>query len=172
MPPHLIVPDTWNTLEEFAQWFKDNGYPMRVPANMQIYVTDSTYSCIVFRQDVYQAELYMIAPCKKSSPHSHDFENLPIHMGGHVTVWTRSPWQWGDLCHPLSNITDNSPHPESEKLGMNLKIGESHNIDTHEQWCLMYVIQKWNDEEDMTSAVIHYIGQSMGPIHSEILLKK
>jgi hypothetical protein len=91
MPHHIIVPDTWNTIEEFAQWFKDNGYPMRVPANMQIYVTDQSFSCAVFRHDVYQAELYMISPDKKGTPHSHDFENLPIHMGGHVTAWTRSP---------------------------------------------------------------------------------
>jgi hypothetical protein len=83
------LPETWDTLEDFAHWFKDHGYPMRVPANMQIYVTDHSYSCVVFRHDVYQAELYMIAPGKKGTPHSHDFENLPLHLGGHITISTK-----------------------------------------------------------------------------------
>jgi hypothetical protein len=78
MHPPLIVPDTWDTLEDFAHWFKDHGYPMRVPANMQIYVTDSTYSCVVFRQDVYQAELYLVAPNIIGHKHSHDFEYISL----------------------------------------------------------------------------------------------
>jgi hypothetical protein len=84
LSPIAIIPETWNNLEEFAHWFKSNGFPIRVPADMQVYVTEHSYSCVVFRQDIYQAELYMIAPNSIGTPHSHDFENLPIHMGGHI----------------------------------------------------------------------------------------
>jgi hypothetical protein len=62
MYQELVIPETWNSLEEFAHWFKDNGYPMRVPANMQVYITDNSYSCVTFRQSIYQVELYLVAP--------------------------------------------------------------------------------------------------------------
>ncbi len=168
----ITIPDTWETLEEFAQWFKDNGFPMRVPADMRIYVTDHSYSCVVFRQDVYQAELYMIAPDKPGSPHTHDFENLSIPLWGHISGWSRTPDRYNHLCLPSSIIDKNLPHPESRKIGTSLKIGEAHNIDTHEQGCLMYVMQKWNSLDEMTSAVIQYNGKPMWPLHAQIIKKQ
>jgi hypothetical protein len=40
----------WNTIEEFAQWYKDNGFPIRPPFEDPVYVTDISYSYVLFRE--------------------------------------------------------------------------------------------------------------------------
>ena len=166
----IIVPETWDSLNSFAQWFKENDFPMRVPANMQIYITDNSYSCVVFRQNVYQAELYMIAPNKVWHKHSHDFEHLWIIIWGRV-LWQTQHNPIGNVTNPIPiGLWKNESHPDSGKIWENLLRWEWHNIDTFNQGCLMYVLQRWDSEEDMTSAIIWYIWEPMWPIHKEVLL--
>ncbi len=166
IPQNLIVPDTWNTLEEFAQWFKDHGYPMRVPANMQIYVTDSTYSCVVFRQDVYQAELYMIAPNMPVAKHSHSFESLTI-----LVWWSISGMNERASTKKTWDSEEGSNIPYTGVMGEKLVTWNWHWFETFSKGCFMYVLQKWNPKIDLTSATLEYSGESMWPLHT-ILMQK
>ncbi len=160
MRQDLVVPDTWSTLEEFAHWFMDNGYPMRVPADMQVYVTDDTYSCIVFRHDVYQAELYFIAPNMPMAKHSHTFENITILVGWSIR-WlnevTLSQWIW-----------DSEKH-KSWYLSHTLEDWKWHWFESFSKGTFMYVLEKWKSPENMTSATLEYKWKSLWPIHDELL---
>jgi hypothetical protein len=36
----------------------------------------------------------------------------------------------------------------------------------------MYIIQKWDNKENMTSAIIDYSGEPIWPLHAELLSKQ
>ena len=46
----LAIPDTWNTLEDFVDWFVDSKYPIIVPWNAEVRRTDDATTICLFRK--------------------------------------------------------------------------------------------------------------------------
>lgn len=163
----LVIPQTWATLEEFAQWYRANGFPIRVPANVVVYPTDISYSCCVFRQDVYQVEMYMGAPNSVSTDHSHPFEQLIIFLGGHMSGARGGHRPMVSSGSKINRETD-LPHPEHGTILGVLPPNMTHEIVGHEQGFVFFNCQKWPNKEMMSSAVVHYDGPPLGPLHQRI----
>lgn len=170
----MVVPETWETLNDFADWYVEKNYPIRVPANVSVYPTDVSYSCCVFRQDVYQVEMYLAKPNFKSSRHAHPFEQVIIFLGGHMSgVRGVNDTQIGDevfLGNPLTDDTSvTMPHPQSFARGSVLPAGQWHEVSGYGQGFVFFNLQKWKSKEIMTSAVVEYEGDALGDIHTHII---
>ena len=74
----LVVPSSWENLEQFALWYKRNSMPIRIPADSRVYVTEQTYSTVLFRQGRFQAEMYFAHPDTISTKHSHPFDQIVL----------------------------------------------------------------------------------------------
>ena len=153
----MNIPDTWNTLQEFTSWYVDNNYPILVPDNVQVFPTDVSYSVCVFRHDVYQVELYIAKPEFMSSKHSHPFEQQIIFLGGDM---------WGNRQNgKLEHLGDS----DKNKVGNILPPNHWHQVGSGMQGFVFFNCQKWPNKQLMTSAVVEYGGESLGPLHKQII---
>jgi hypothetical protein len=153
----MNIPDTWHTLTEFTKWYVDNNYPIIVPDNVQVFPTDVSYSVCVFRRDVYQVEMYIAKPEFMSSKHSHPFEQQIIFLGGDM---------WGNRENGrLEHLGDN----DKNKVGHILPPNNWHQVGSGSQGFVFFNCQKWPSVKMMTSAVVEYGGESLGPLHKQII---
>lgn len=156
----MNIPETWPTLNDFTQWYKDNNYPIRMPHDAYVYPTDVSYSVCVFRQDVYQAEMYLARPYFMSTRHSHPFEQQIIFVGGDL-VGRRG---FGDQVSPISSLLPS----EGGMVGGVLPPQHWHEVGSGEHGFVFFNCQKWPNKEMMTSAVVEYNGPSLGEMHNDI----
>lgn len=160
----LIIPETWDSLEQFVHWYRVNQYPFRIPSDSQTFVTDVSYSMIIFRQDVYAVELYVGAPSLKGvqhAKHKHPFEHMTLICGGEL---------YG---RRGVNMEDDPPFSGPLAAGsLSAKLGPNdwHQLTTPSGFVLL-TFTKWNNKEDITSAVVEWDGTSLGPIHDTLLNK-
>lgn len=171
----MIVPDTWNTLSEFVSWYVENNYPIRVPENARVYPTDVSYSCCVFRQDVYQVELYLAKPNFTSTKHYHPFEQQIIFLGGHMWGKRGNAVSESPIVHlgkPLSSeMSSEMPSADSNKISGLLPTIHWHEVSAGEQGFIFFNCQKWQSKDLMDSAVVSYNGDSLGELHDKIIRK-
>ena len=153
------IPETWNILENFAQWYSDNNYPIRVPPDAKVYPIDISYSFCIFRQDVYQVELYLAKAGCTSPRHSHSCEQIIVPLGGTLIAVNED----GTTTAPTTSA-------EYHKLTAKQPIGRSHQVSGGLNGFMFINMQKWNSKEAMNSAILTaYHGPSTGPIHDKLL---
>lgn len=164
----MIVPETWTSLTEFVAWYRANNYPWRVPENVQIYPTDVSYSCCIFRQDVYQVEIYLAKPDFTSTPHSHPFEQQIIFLGGHMTG--ERSGETGTMGRDIDQCTNaQSVGRDSFRPSTPLPAGAWHQVSAGRQGFIFFNCQRWPSVEAMTSAVVAYNGEPLGHLHKQII---
>lgn len=160
----VVVVDTnatWNNLQEFAQWYKDNNYPHNPPTDAKLYQTDVSSSICIFRQGKFQVEFYIARPNFISSKHFHNFEQAIIPMGGtgrgrrgtvlsEESDWKTISWFIVGKILPILPQT------------------HWHQIESFDTGLYFYNCQMWPEGVTPTSAVVSYIGDSLGPIHDLI----
>lgn len=170
---NLVIPDHWDTLENFVHWYKDSNFPIMPPADMKIYVTDISFSCIVFRKHRYQVEMYMLKPNAFIPSHSHDFDLQIIHLGGSMLAFNNGKSGKIGLESSLNSNAD-IPHQSSGTITEKLVKNTEHKFYTFSQGELFFNIEEWDPETEKTSATLEYSGTPLGPMHSETLnnLKK
>lgn len=173
----MFVPENWNTLDEFVAWYKYNNYPFRVPQNARIVPTDVSFSCCIFRQGLYQVELYLAKGNFKSTRHSHPFEQKIIYLGGHLSGKRgQDSHEFGpaqELGSPvLPSSSGEEPNHQAGLIGLSLLAGQWHEIEGKEQGFIFLNCQKWPNKEMMSSAVIEYDGESLGAIHDQVIRSK
>ena len=144
---YLQVPETWRTLEEFADWYMANKMPLRIPEDSHVYGTEFVTSYIMFRQDVYQVEMYVVKPNISTGLHSHPGVELFMCQIGSM--------------HP--GITWGKYTPT-------LHSGEYHDADFHSMnGAIFLTFQKWEDKSKMTSVSVHWKGKTDGPVHEALI---
>lgn len=166
----INVPKTWENLEQFALWYKKNNMPFRPPIKNKVYVSDQTYSFVLFRQGRYQAELYLVKPDTVSTPHSHPFSQMTIFLGGSVKGFrdgNASLITYGDKKRVRSDANLDEPHIDFKRLSSKLEKDQFHELEVYNDGCAMIVLQDWGDLEP-TSAIIQYDGPTLGPQHDKI----
>lgn len=156
----LSIPENWSTIEDFAEWYRDNGCPIRLPEDARIFETDSTLSMIVFRQGDFQAEMYMIRPNVEVPKHSHPMKQIILWVGG----WMQAFWEGADSKKngPLSTVHSGFISPRLDE-------NKWHSFVTTEKGSLLFVLEKWDSNEQKSSATIAYSGEPLGPMHAETL---
>ena len=60
------------------------------------------------------------------------------------------------------------PHYQHGWMGGVLPVDTPHVIQGHEQGFVFFNCQKWPNKEMMSSAVVHYKGPALGPLHQRI----
>ena len=156
----MNIPETWNSITEFADWYQQNGYPRKVPMPPEVFVTDVGTSIILFRQGLFQVEFYVASPNFTTSKHYHPFEQIIILVGGGGQGRIGSSLEEEPQWMPFDRVGQRLA-PLSQIMWHQLKVLE-HGI-------CFYNCQKWESEEEMTSAIIEYEGDSLGPMHEEML---
>lgn len=165
----LIVPKTWDNIEQFASWYKRNNFPIRVPADARVFPTEQTFSIVLFRQGRFQAELYLAHPDTISTKHSHPFEQIVIFLGGKLSG-SRQTEEWstlGGVDSVPQNFNKDNAHPDAGKMGKKLAIDEWHQLTAHEQGFAFIVLQDWGDMNP-SSAIVAYDGDSFGEKHKNL----
>lgn len=159
----MNIPDTWNNITEFTDWYQQNGYPRKPPNPHEVFVTDVGTSIIIFRHGLYQVEFYVASPHFTTSKHYHPFEQIIIFMGGDAE---------GRLGKDLD---EEPPWRPFRTLGQRLAplaMDMWHQLKVLDYGICFYNCQRWESEQAMTSAIIEYEGDSLGPMHQEMLNNK
>lgn len=144
---NLEIPEEWNTVQEFAEWWMQVGMPIKFPKNPEVFLSDDATAISIFRHGKFQVELYLIHPCPKVPEHEHP--------GVEVIKMTMTHAK-----HPImSGILYNG---ESHGAGMRIeaeKIGFP-----------LIAFQKWLTREPTTIASM-WKGKTVGPLQ-EALIKR
>lgn len=147
-------------LERFAlKWIRD-GKPFRPPIDRSVIETDYTLSMIVYRDGLYQIELYLCKPNWQTPKHSHDFDSVTVFNGGKMLgrrgqdLKENPPWSILEDC-------------DIDQVQQELPKGHWHQIKATGRGFSFYNVQYW-PEHRPTSATIGYHGQAMGPIHQQV----
>lgn len=158
----------WNNLKEFAEWYRDNNYPLRPPFDSGVYVTDEAVSYVLYREGQYQAELYLVKPGKMPPEHSHpNVENIIIVLGGTLecsvdgkTLDAEPYWNKANADGTsvmFGYITDNLKHPSTHSVG-----GGPNGV-------ALISFEKWHPNVKPTSISLDWAGPPVGSIHKETL---
>ena len=142
----LTIPETWDTLEDFLEWFMDSRMPWIIPEDSEVYVTDNASSIILFRHDLYQVELYINYPKTKAPLHGHPGMDLITMQVGRM-----NPIQWAHSSKVLTSGKRHSANFASEK------------------GTVFLTFEKWIPGIPMTSASVNWSGRTVGPVHEKLI---
>jgi len=156
--PGLKIPDTWDTIEEFVDWYMKAGKPIMPPWDAETVRTDDATAMCIFRKGKFQVELYLIHPGYDVQQHCHpNMEVITVVMGG------------GGVCGEQNTL-----YGTSRNAGRTVKIvdGEWHGGEKtdHGTGFMLLSFEHWLEGEP-TSAAKRWGGRTAGPIHDELLAK-
>lgn len=157
--PDLTIPDDWDSLDDFVEWYMAAEMPMVVPWDATVFRTDDATAISIFRKGRYQLELYLIHPKEIIQVHSHPgMEIITVSMGG------------GMVCGP------EYLHGTSFRVGstaIKLMEGEYHGgaPTGNSTGFVLLSFEKWLRDVPITSAAVQWCGPTAGPIHDELLTK-
>lgn len=143
--PNLVIPETWASVEEFADWWLRSGMPIKFQENSEVFLSDDATAIALFRKGRFQVELYLIHPHPKVPVHEHpDVEVIKIRLDG-----KKYPY--------LSNT---------------LRNGESHGaglvLEAEDKGYPLLAIQHWLTREPSTIASM-WKGNTVGPMQDALI---
>jgi hypothetical protein len=144
---NLVIPDTWKNVEEFGNWWIQNGMPLMFPEDAEVFLSDDATAVCLFRKGRFQVELYLIHPNPIVPVHEHPgVEVIKVRLGAKT--------------YPFLSET--------------LKDGKSHGSgirnESEEKGYPLLAIQHWIAREPTTVASM-WRGNTVGP-KQEALIKR
>lgn len=82
--PHkdLVVPETWENVKEFADWWMAAGMPIVFNRMPEIFLSDDATAVCLFRKGRFQVEMYLIHPTPRVPEHEHPgVEVIKMRLG-------------------------------------------------------------------------------------------
>lgn len=154
----------WNNLEEFAQWYSDNHFPIRPPFEDPIYITDISYSYVLYREGQYQVELYLIKPNSETPDHSHpNIENIIMVWGG--DLHTRINGTLIDYPKEFNFKKEDGTSSLFGLQGDKLTDKDTHAVVTGNKGGALLSIEKWPEGVKPTSVTVRWRGETVGAMH-------
>lgn len=154
------IPDNWDTLEDFVDWYCNQRMPMMIPWNAQVIRSDDAVAICLFRKGNYQVEFYIEYPKMYIWKHSHPrMEVITMTMGG-GSNWKSNPGSRTNTSHTWGGLTTK------------LTNGNYHGGDSDAGTGNGFVIlafQRWENPEEMTSAAVQWKGQLQGEHQAELI---
>jgi hypothetical protein len=157
---HISIPDDWNTLEEFVDWYLDSKMPLMIPFNAEVIKSDDACAVCIFRKGNYQVEFYLEYPEMWIRKHSHPrMDVIVMQLGG-------------------GNVAPEDTHRVSKiwgELATNLEAGEYHGgntVSVINDGFVTLAFQRWENPSEMTSAAIQWKGELQGPIQEALIKQK
>lgn len=156
---NIDIPDDWDNLEEFVDWYMNARMPMMIPWNAPVIRSDDATAMCVFRKNNYQVELYLEFPGFSIQRHSHPrMEVIVVDLGG----GHRHP-----MSRHVTGVTNNWG-----RVYKTVVPGDEHGGDTSSQMgngtCFL-ACQRWDNVEEMTSAAIQWHGPTAGPLQEQLI---
>jgi hypothetical protein len=159
----------YNTVEEFAEWYMRKGFPIRPPFKDPVYVTDISYSYVLYRAGQYQAELYLIKPNHDTPDHSHPgVESIIMIWGGDLN--TRIDGQLVE--YPSTYNSQNMGDGTSNLFGAcskKLTDKETHAVITGPKGGALLSLEKWPNGIVPTSVTVRWQGNTLGKDHDQTI---
>ncbi len=156
----IVIPDDWDSLEDFVDWYCDQRMPLMIPWNANVIRSDDAVAICLFKKGHYQVEFYIEYPQMYIYKHSHPrMEVITMTMGG------------GGTWSPVSNSKTNTSHTWG---GLTSKLinGNYHGGDLQSGTGNGFVIlafQKWEKIEEMTSAAVQWKGELQGEWQAQLI---
>jgi len=154
---NINIPEDWDTLENFVEWYLEARMPMMIPFNAKVIRSDDACAVCVFRKGSYQVEFYLEYPEMYIRKHSHPrMEVITMQLGG------------GSIAPAQSNgtsVTWGTAAP-------NLLPGQYHGGDFGTMigdGFITLAFQKWYNPAEMSSAAIQWKGELQGPIQAKLI---
>jgi hypothetical protein len=147
---YLSIPDSWSTIEEYANWYMNSKMPIHIPADSEVYRTEFSTSIILFRHNKFQTELYLTMP-NATAKHSHPGIDITQCQIGPLS----SNILLGQLSTTLYSNQYHQPNFENCKLGSVFL--------AHQYWHSACI--------KMCSATIVWKGCADGPEHIKLIKK-
>lgn len=152
---NVVIPDNWNTLEEFIDWYLKNRMPFMAPViNAKIIVTDNATAATIFRHKRYQVELYLVHQNTSIVEHSHPGIELTMMQLGNLNNITSN---WGYFTPILKPGEVHGGRP-ADQIPFNSGNG-----------IIFLTFEKWDEEIPMTSAAVQWDGPTHGPIQDKLV---
>ena len=147
--PHanLEIPETWDNVRAFADWWMESGMPMLIPNDAEVFLSDDATAISIFRKGRWQVEFYMIHPHPLVPEHEHPGVQV-IKMN---LTHAKDPLMSGILHRGESHGA--GARQEAEKIGFPL-----------------VAFQYWEDRDPCTVAAM-WKGKTVGP-KQEALIKR
>ena len=160
----------WKNVKEFAEWYRDNKYPLRPPSDGRVYVTDETFSYVLYREGQFQAELYLVKPGLLPPEHSHPtVDNIIMVLGGTIE------------CSVNGQLMDAKPYwDQTNADGTSVMFGvltgeltypSTHSVGGGPNGSAMISFEHWPEGVKPTSISLDWEGNPVGNIHANELKK-
>ncbi len=147
MYPNLVIPETWNNVEEFGRWWIKAGMPIMFPEGAEVFLSDDATAICLFRKGRFQVELYLIHPQPRVPVHEHPgVEVIKVRLNSRKYPFLSETLRDG-------NSHGSGIRSESEERGYPL-----------------LAIQHWTTREPTTVASM-WKGETVGP-KQEALIKR
>lgn len=147
-------------IREFAQKYVDSGFPHNPTLMNRVFLSDVSTSTLVWKEDNYLVEFYLMHPFCTVTTHFHPFENVSIHYSGKILGFRNGkPGTW---------LTQK----DSGHISQVLPAGIEHSFMVGSEGATFYNISSFTSDKDITSALLRYSGLPLGPIHKKLLESK
>jgi hypothetical protein len=161
----------WDSIEEFAKWYEESGYPICPPQHNAIFRTNNASALVLFREGQFQVELYIGDADSVTPEHSHPgVESIIVYLSGEgrtsinsITEKYREPAEYDKVNPDGTSVLF--------KLAMRINPQDTHGLVTGSKGFAFYSIEKWDDSLTPTSVTIEWEGETTGDLHDETLLK-
>ena len=152
------LPDSWDDLESFIEWYFAAKMPLAVPWNSTMALTDNTTSVPLFRKFPYLVELHLVHPGCSVPEHCHPgTEVIVMMMGGGNNLIT----EWGEFKKKLAP-------GEYHKLG---------DVNKTKEGLVYMTFSKWPDgwleknKNFVAGIMTQWQGDITGPVHEQFIKK-
>lgn len=158
----------WNSVDEFADWYEKEGFPIRPPQNNAIFKTNNAYAMVLYREGQFQTELYIVDPNSVTPEHRHPgVESIIMYLSGEGST-TVNEQQVADP-RPYFNILNSDGTSVLFRQKLKLDSKDSHGLICYDKGFAFFSIEKWPDGIEPTSVAAHWDGETTGDIHNQTI---
>lgn len=147
----LEIPQTWDNVEAFANWYMANRMPWMVPWDAEVICSDDATAMVLFRHERFQVELYLVHPNMAIPTHCHPgMESVIVRLGA-GNLGKRSPVGTSDIWGAMPPVLHSGEVHGGRPMGFSPK------------GYAMLTFEHWTGTEEMTSAAVLWKGDTAGP---------
>lgn len=155
----IIIPEDWNSLEDFVEWYMNSNMPLMIPYNATSILSDNASAICIFRKGHYQIEFYIVFSEMQIKRHCHPgMEVIILDLGGGALESTNNynvSKLWGQV---YKKVDDGEYHAGNHDVQISTSTAQ-------------LAFQRWKNPEEMTSAAIQWKGNIHGPIQEQLIKK-
>jgi len=143
--PELNIPDSWDNVDSFLDWYIANNMPIRFGEHQEVFLSDDATAVCLFRHGQFQVELYSIHPDPLVQMHEHPgVEVIKVRFTSDTVIG-------------FPTLRKGQSHGagfrlECEGLGFPL-----------------LAVQHWVNGEKPTTVAAQWRGKTVGPLHEDLI---